>query len=89
MSERNEELRWLALRFLIDRSTLYHSPQAVRSGLNRLSRQFSLVEIESALEFLRGQQLVESRRDDLGSTHYYKATSTGVLKIERTEHDGN
>lgn len=40
-------------------------------------------ELEAALEFLRGLDLVEFKHDGLGSSKYWNATSKGVLAFER------
>lgn len=61
-------------------------------GIGRRVREDDLLdkrptaeELESAVAFLQGLELVTSATDDFGSTKYYSATSKGVLAFERGE----
>jgi hypothetical protein len=84
-SERREEARREVLRFLADRNLLAHSPQAIRSGVNREGFDFAKDEILGALQSLESGKYISVHVDPLGSTKTYQATLEGTLLQERSE----
>ncbi len=83
MKERREEARREVLRFLAERNLLSHSPQAIRSGVNREGFDFSKDEILGAIQSLESGCYLGVRVDPLGSSKTYQVTLAGTLLHER------
>jgi predicted transcriptional regulator with HTH domain len=82
---RREDIRRETLQHLYDRRPLR---QEVATIARRVSRQLGEVgarEIDEALDFLSDLQLVDSKRDRLGATQYWRCTAAGALQVERGE----
>lgn len=82
-SERREEARREVLRFLAERNLLAHSPQAIRSGVNREGFNFAKDEILGAIQSLESGSYLSERVDPLGSSKTYQVTLSGTLLHER------
>jgi hypothetical protein len=81
--ERREECRREVLAFLADRSVLAFRAETIRNKLAR-EHQFSLDEINAALEFQISGGRVTREPDPDGATPFYKVTREGILHHERT-----
>ena len=80
--QRNELCRNEALAYLAARQGIRQTSATILRRLNT-ENNFTVAELETALAFLEGMQLVEHTLQDLGSTKYYGITSAGVLHYER------
>lgn len=84
--KRREIIRHETLGFLAERQSLAHAVETITRRLNQervVDGKISDEEVLSALTLLEGMKLVRVERDPLGSSHYYTATSEGVLAHER------
>ena len=86
---RAEQLRHAVLDFLCSRQPIAYDPERMLARINK-SRFLDFVpepdECIAALTFLSNftpEPLIAIRRDGLGSTLFYQATSAGVLAWER------
>lgn len=89
--QRKEDCRRAVLDYLVSRSVLAFSAQAIaeaikrkgRSGKGRSGSDFSVDEVKAALQFQSGAGHVSETHDPMGATPYYKVTAEGVLFHER------
>ena len=79
---RNSEVRKEVLAYLAERQGVSQTSATIHRRVNR-ENNFTIAEVESALTFLEGMDLVEHEVDSLGATKYWQATSAGVLHAER------
>lgn len=85
-AEQKEELRQAVLQAAVIRApaalTVRQLARAVKKELPFL---FEESDIKAACEFLKGKSpaLFEVQLEELGSTEYWRATSAGVLHVER------
>lgn len=86
LQERRDECRQKVLEFLALRQAVAHHPQTILRKLNAGHlHDFTIEEVEAALEFRKSAGHVVVIFPEGGSTKYYKATSAGVLASERGE----
>jgi len=79
---RREDCRHAVLQALYHRQTGAHEAATLRSVfLKRFD--FTLDEVNAALQLLAGLGLVQSTPDPLGSTLAWQITAQGVLQVER------
>ena len=84
--DQKEELRHAVLQALVIRAPAALTVrQVTRAAKKDLAFLFEESDAEGACELLRGLDpaLVDFRVDGLGSTKYWRATSAGVLHVER------
>lgn len=84
--EQNEDLRHVVLEILATRHPAALPARAIRRrAADEVDFLITDDHIKGALEFLKGMTppQVMSTRDDLGSSEYWNATSSGVLAYER------
>lgn len=82
---RKEECRHLCLEHLAERPRLAFPAASIQRPINRMGGDFTLHEVQEALEFLTGLGHAEEQPDGLGSTRYYKITAGGTLFFERSQ----
>lgn len=85
--ERREECRKDVLGFIAERQAVAHHAKTIRQRLNAgHEHDYTDAEIEAALAFLMGVRpdpFAKEVPDPMGATHYYQATSAGVIAHER------
>ncbi|MDE2101206.1 MAG: hypothetical protein KGL39_28430 [Patescibacteria group bacterium] len=85
-NEQKEELRHAALQAAAIRfPAALTARQITRAVKKELPFLFEEMDVEAALELLQGFRpaLIEFGQDEMGATKYWRATSEGVLKMER------
>ena len=83
-NEQKEELRHEVLTALTTRHPAALSPRQIFRVVKReLPFLFEETDVAAALELVKGFGWAEYTVDELGSSHYWRATSAGVLKNER------
>lgn len=77
----NELIRMEVLAFLVKRSHLKLTGESILRVFTFIG--FESIEVEKALCFLEGLNLIQKQHVELGSTLVWNATSAGVLFVER------
>jgi hypothetical protein len=84
-NEQKEDLRTEALAALVVRHPAALTPRQLAKPVKKeLDFLFEESDLVAALEILRGLKFAEWIVNELGGSKYWRATSEGVLKVERS-----
>ena len=84
---RAQEIRDECLFQLYGGRPLPHKLEKLRKTAHRQGFGYTETEIRAELDFLCGQGLAETVRDEATGEHLWKITSKGVLNYEEQERD--